>query len=268
MAPARKPTIVGRHLLRALLRLARIYWTSPDAKWGAAAARAARSRSSSARSTANVRLADARAPHPRRARDTQAAAVLRGHRGLPRRRCSASSLVSTYRIYVRQALEIRWRRGLTGALPRALDRPAGLLPGASCTRGEIDNPDQRIAEDVRDFVASALGLSLSLLSAVATLVSFGGLLWSALGRLAVPLGGAELRIPGLMLWVAIAYAVLSTWLTHLRRPPARPDQLRPPALRGRLPLRAGALPRQRRGGGALARRGRRAARRARCASAT
>ncbi len=35
MATARKPTLRGRRLVRALWQIVRIYWTSPDAKWGA-----------------------------------------------------------------------------------------------------------------------------------------------------------------------------------------------------------------------------------------
>jgi putative ATP-binding cassette transporter len=93
----------------------------------------------------------------------------------------------------------------------------------------VDNPDQRVAEDVREFVASALGLSLSLLSAAVTLVSFGGLLYGLSEQWPVRLGGMELHIPGLMLWVAVAYAVVSTLLTHAVGRPLVPinfDQLR------------------------------------------
>src|SRR5687768_5742930 len=35
MATARKPALRGRRLVAALWRLVRIYWTSPDARWGA-----------------------------------------------------------------------------------------------------------------------------------------------------------------------------------------------------------------------------------------
>lgn len=73
----------------------------------------------------------------------------------------------------------------------------------------MDNPDQRIQEDGRDFVASALGLSLSLMAAVATLVSFGGLLWTLSAGFPLQLGATELRIPGFTLWVAVAYGLLS-----------------------------------------------------------
>jgi putative ATP-binding cassette transporter len=122
-------------------------------------------------------------------------------------------LVSVYRIFVRQALEIRWRNWLTGYL---LEK--WVSPHACCQmellHAEADNPDQRIAEDTRNYVASALGLSLSLLSAFATLVSFAGLLWSLSGDWPIGVGGIEIRVPGFMMWVAIAYALFASWITH------------------------------------------------------
>jgi len=66
-------------------------------------------------------------------------------------------------------------------------------------RAEVDNPDQGIAEDIRDFAASALSLSLSLLSAIATLASFGGLPWTLSGEWAVPVAAHQLRVPGFLL---------------------------------------------------------------------
>jgi putative ATP-binding cassette transporter len=64
-------------------------------------------------------------------------------------------------------------------------------------------------------VSSALGLSLSLLAAVVTLVSFGGLLWTLSSEWRIPLNGRELQIPGLLFWVAIVAAVVSMLVTHL-----------------------------------------------------
>jgi putative ATP-binding cassette transporter len=122
--------------------------------------------------------------------------------------------VSTYRIFVRQILEIRWRRWLTDDYLAQWMGPQAFCQ-AELHSGEVDNPDQRVAEDVRNYVASALGLSLSLLAAVATLVSFAGLLWRLSGDWFVPLGGGgELHLPGFMMWVAIGFAIISTLITH------------------------------------------------------
>ena len=212
MSPVRKPTLRGRRLARAVGRLVRIYWTSPDAKWGALLLAAAVALELfTVRAVVLVSEAQRHMVEGLESRDPQAFAVAIGSfLGF----LVLSVFASTYRIYVRQVLEIRWRRGLTG---HYVGRWVGghayaetLLHG-----GEIDNPDQRVAEDIRDFVASALGLSLSLLASVATLASFGGLLWSLSSGWVIPLGGAERQVPGLLLWVAIAFAVLSMWLTHL-----------------------------------------------------
>ena len=74
-----------------------------------------------------------------------------------------------------------------------------------------DNPDQRIAEDVRDFVDHTLVLGISLLANIVTLVSFLGILWSLSGTITL----FGIAIPGYMVWVAIVYAIIGTWLTHL-----------------------------------------------------
>ena len=57
-----------------------------------------------------------------------------------------------------------------------------------------------------------------------------------------------------MVWAALLYAIVGTWLTDKIGRPLVGAQLRPAALRGRLPLRPGALPREHRGRGALPRR--------------
>src|SRR5262249_33831310 len=56
----------------------------------------------------------------------------------------------------------------------------------------------------------------SLLASIATLISFGGLLWSLSSGWVIPVGGgAQQQVPGLLLWVAIAFSIVSMWLTHL-----------------------------------------------------
>jgi putative ATP-binding cassette transporter len=75
----------------------------------------------------------------------------------------------------------------------------------------VDNPDQRIADDLRIFVEYTLSLSLGLLSAVVTLISFITILWALSG--ALELWGVS--IPGYMVWAALIYAVVGSVLTHL-----------------------------------------------------
>jgi putative ATP-binding cassette transporter len=121
--------------------------------------------------------------------------------------------VSTWRIYIRQRVEMRWRSWLTEDYLREW-MSSEAYSQAERHRNEVDNPDQRIAEDVSNYVASALGLSLSLLAALTAFASFAGLLWVLSGDFPVPFAGRELHVPGFMMWVAIVYAGLSMWLTH------------------------------------------------------
>ena len=123
-------------------------------------------------------------------------------------------VVAVYRTYLNQWLQIRWRRWLTGRfldewLANRANYPNSLTPpdGVHGT----DNPDQRIAEDLRDFVESTLSLGLGLLSHVVSLFSFVGILWSLSGALTL----FGISIPGYMVWIAIIYAVVGSVLTHL-----------------------------------------------------
>jgi putative ATP-binding cassette transporter len=115
-----------------------------------------------------------------------------------------------YRQYFQQMLMIEWRTWMTESYlgdwlkDRAYYRLQLLDKGT-------DNPDQRIADDLNAFVDLTLTLSLGLLSAVVTLVSFIGILWGISG--AATFFGVE--IPGYMVWVALVYAIVGTWLTHV-----------------------------------------------------
>lgn len=119
---------------------------------------------------------------------------------------------AVYQLYLNQMLQIRWRRWLTD---RYL---AAWLTNKAYYRLELhgtetDNPDQRLAEDLRLFVSTTLGLALGLLRAVVTLVSFVAILWVLSGPFTIP--GVNVTVPGYMVWAALLYAILGTWLTNL-----------------------------------------------------
>lgn len=122
--------------------------------------------------------------------------------------------VAVYRIYLNQMLSIRWRRWLTGSLINHWLNKQNYyrlqLNGHS-----TDNPDQRISEDVGQFIDASLGLSLGLLSAVVTLCSFLTILWTLSGPLDIQFANHTIYIPGYMVWAALAYSIIGTWLTHI-----------------------------------------------------
>ena len=115
--------------------------------------------------------------------------------------------------YLRQLLQIRWRRWLTQKyLNEWLDER--MYYRLQLTDRGTDNPDQRIAEDLRLFADLTLIYTLDLLSTVVTLVSFVGILWNLSGPLAFTLFGSPFELPGYLVWIALIYAVIGTWLTH------------------------------------------------------
>jgi putative ATP-binding cassette transporter len=122
-------------------------------------------------------------------------------------------VIAVYRIYLNQMLQIRWRRWLTDYYLRdwLADRNYYKM---QLKGNDTDNPDQRIAEDFRLFVDECLSLGLGFLNAAVTLASFVGILWALSGPLEIPLGGATYVIYGYMVWVAIGYSIVGTWLTH------------------------------------------------------
>jgi vitamin B12/bleomycin/antimicrobial peptide transport system ATP-binding/permease protein len=126
----------------------------------------------------------------------------------------SSIVVGVYSYYLQGILHIRWRRWLTERFLRHwLDDQAYYR--MQLGEGATDNPDQRISEDLDSFATLTLGLSLGLLNALVTLVSFLSILWTLSGALRIPLGGnAYVTIPGYMVFAALIYAVGGTILTR------------------------------------------------------
>ena len=122
-------------------------------------------------------------------------------------------VIAVYRVYLNQMLQIRWRRWLTDRY--LIDWLADRNYYRMQLKGDgTDNPDQRIAEDFRLFVDDSLALGLGFLNAAVTLGSFVGILWGLSGPLEIPFSGTTYVIYGYMVWVAVAYAIAGTWLTH------------------------------------------------------
>ena len=121
--------------------------------------------------------------------------------------------VAGYNRYLNLWLQLRWRRWLTDHYLR------DWLRDRVHYRIELkgygtDNVDQRIQEDLKDFASLTLSLGLDLLSSVVTLVTFANILWVLSGPITLPIFGG-ITIHGYMMWVAFAYALIGSRLTHV-----------------------------------------------------
>jgi putative ATP-binding cassette transporter len=84
--------------------------------------------------------------------------------------------IHAFYYYVRDKLALHWRRWLTRHLLGSyFSRRAYYRLNAS---SEIDNPDQRVAEDIKTFTQESLRFLLVLVGALLQLVAFAGVLWS------------------------------------------------------------------------------------------
>ncbi len=130
-------------------------------------------------------------------------------------------IAAVYALYLNQMLQIRWRWWLTGHYLGTW-AAQGAYYRMQLVGGETDNPDQRIADDIRLFISSTLDLGIGGMRAIVTLLSFVAILWGLSGPLAIDLPGFVIVLPGYMVWAAILYAIIGTWLTdRIGRPLVR-----------------------------------------------
>jgi len=121
--------------------------------------------------------------------------------------------LAVYQLYLNQWLQIRWRGWMTSTYL------GQWLHNANHYRMQLrgdaaDNPDQRIAEDVKMFVEQTLNISVGLLSSIVSLASFVVILWGLSAAAPLHILGHEFTIPGYLVWGALIYAILGTALTQ------------------------------------------------------
>lgn len=78
----------------------------------------------------------------------------------------------------------------------------------------LDNPDQRIAEDLKLFLERSIELGVGVYSAMLGIGAFTAMLWQVGGSLDFTLGGRDWSIPGYLFWAALLFAIANTWLTQ------------------------------------------------------
>ena len=121
--------------------------------------------------------------------------------------------LGVYDLYLNQWLQIRWRNWMT---TKYLDE---WLRNANHYRMQLqgdaaDNPDQRLADDIRLFVELTLNIGVGLLSSIVTLGSFVIILWGLSAAAPLHIFGSAFDIPGYLVWCALIYAIFGTALTQ------------------------------------------------------
>jgi putative ATP-binding cassette transporter len=126
---------------------------------------------------------------------------------------AAFIVLAVYQQYLSQWLRIRWREWMTRHLLKRWLGPA-VHYRMQLAGERVDNPDQRIAEDIRLFVDHTVSLCIGFLGAVVSLASFVVILWGLSAKGPLRLFGIEAMIPGYLVWAALLYAILGTAVAH------------------------------------------------------
>jgi putative ATP-binding cassette transporter len=121
----------------------------------------------------------------------------------------ASVAVMLLQVYARMTTQRRWRAWLNNHL---LDRwlKNGRYYQLNLVAGDHQNPEYRIADDVRVATESPVEFATGLLTAVLSAVTFILVLWTIGGALTFTIAGATITIPGFLVVAAVIYAVLAS----------------------------------------------------------
>lgn len=123
----------------------------------------------------------------------------------------ASIAVFSLSLYVRRRLQFAWRVWLTKTT-LSVWMAEGRHYRLGLIAGDHDNPDGRIAEDIRVTTESAVDLGQSLFYCILLLVTFVDVLWRLSGVIHVEIGGTVVPIPGFMVFIALTYSAIGTSL--------------------------------------------------------
>lgn len=123
-------------------------------------------------------------------------------------------ILAVYSYYLQQTLILHWRRWLT---TRFIDiwLQNKTYYNLQMFGKDTDNPDQRISEDVRQFVEMTLGFAIGILKSLCTFISFVFILYQLSGPMSFSFMGKTWTIHGYMLWASLLYSILGTYITHV-----------------------------------------------------
>jgi len=112
-------------------------------------------------------------------------------------------------VYLRMTTQRRWRRWLAGHLTdRWLNE--GRYYQLNLVKGDHQNPEYRMAEDLRLATESPVEFVVGIVSATLSALTFIVVLWTIGGSLTIPIGGANVTIPAFLVLAAIIYAVIAS----------------------------------------------------------
>lgn len=124
----------------------------------------------------------------------------------------ANIVITTAHLIVKRRLLIGWRLWLTKKVIAKWMCKGRHYQLAFMSQGDFDNPDGRIAEDIRIATEEAIALWHSLFYSLLLLVSFTEILWKLSGTVVFSVGIYTFSVVGYLVWISIIYAVFASLL--------------------------------------------------------
>ena len=120
-----------------------------------------------------------------------------------------SVLLGVAQVFTRMGIQRRWRAWLTHAvISRWLAN--GRYYQLNLVGGDHQNPEYRIAEDLRIATDSPVDFVAGVTSAFLSAATFIVVLWTIGGALTVTLAGSTITIPGFLVIAAVLYAAIAS----------------------------------------------------------
>ena len=124
----------------------------------------------------------------------------------------ASIAITTLHLMVKRRLLIGWRTWLTEKVISKWMHKGRHYQLTFMSKGNSDNPDGRIAEDIRIATEDAVSLGHSLFYSLLLLVSFTQILWNLSGTVIFDYGSISFPVLGYLVWIAVIYTVCASIL--------------------------------------------------------
>lgn len=123
-----------------------------------------------------------------------------------------SITITTMHLIVKRRLLIDWRLWLTEKVISKWMHKGRHYQITFMSKTDHDNPDGRIAEDIRIATEEAIALAHSLFYSVLLLGSFTKILWTLSGTVVFDMGFGAISVVGYLVWIAVIYSVVASIL--------------------------------------------------------
>jgi putative ATP-binding cassette transporter len=124
---------------------------------------------------------------------------------------AASVCCGVANVYCRMTAQRRWRAWLSNNVIERWLRN-GRYFQLNLVSGDHDNPEYRIAQDLRIATDAPIDFAVGVVSAALSAATFITVLWTIGGALSLTIRGVSLTIPGFLVIAAVIYAVVASGL--------------------------------------------------------